>query len=560
MNSAQAYLPLDDDQEDAVALMGNHSQIERGGIYTKSEVVDFILDLVGYDPTSDLTACRIIEPSCGAGDFLLPIVKRLLQSAARMGVPFSELKPCIRAVEIGADALAEARRKVEACLAENGASPSEIRALVTSWFCRADFLTTPFPLGFTHVVGNPPYIRQEELPSRLLSLYRSRFATMYDRADLYVAFFERALGLLEMGGKLGFICSDRWMKNKYGGPLRDLVSSRFHLEAHVDFTGCPAFLSDVVAYPAVTVISRTRGTETATSFRPEISAESLNALVPALRKTADHPEVIVANRVASGAEPWILDNFSRLAIVRKIEEKFPAISETGCKIGIGVATGSDRVYIGSAEKLDVEEVARLPLAMTSDISEGTLRWKGKYVLNPFHDDGTLLDLDTHPRLARYLKAHEPAILARNVARKNPTKWYRTIDRIYPSLTGEAKLLIPDIKGSANVVLDEGNFYPHHNLYFITSSEWDIRALQTILLSAVSQAFIATYSLKMRGDCLRFQAQYLRRLRLPLWRDVNSALQGKLIAAAENRYISEINILARETYGLNEMEWNALVAP
>jgi len=198
--------------------------------------------------------------------------------------------------------------------------------------------------------------------------------------------------------------------------------------------------------------------------------------------------------------------------------------------------------------------------MTSDISDGTLCWKGNYVLNPFQENGALLDLDTHPKLARYLKAHEPAIRGRNVARKNPAKWYRTIDRIYPALTREAKLLIPDIKGSANVVLDEGNYYPHHNLYFITSADWDIRALQTILLSAVTQAFIATYSLKMRGDCLRFQAQYLRRLRLPLWSDVNPPLQLKLIAAAENRDTAEIDILARETYGLNEKQWNALVSP
>lgn len=560
MSFTQSIFSLDDIQVDAVALMGDHSQNDRGGIYTKLEVVEFILDLVGYDETADLAAFRIVEPSCGAGDFLIPIVERLLKSASRNGIPFSELTACIRAVEIGAAPLAEAREKVEGTLTGFGASVSEIKSLCTAWFCRADFLMAPFPIGFTHVVGNPPYIRQEDLPGQLLNLYRCRFTTMYDRADLYVAFFERALGLLEVGGKLGFICSDRWMKNKYGGPLRELVSSHFHLEAHIDFTGCPAFLSDVVAYPAVTIISRTRGTETATAYRPEISAASLTALVPALRKSSEHPDVVVANRVASGTEPWILENFPRLAVVRKIEGKFPAISETGCKIGIGVATGADRVYIGSAEQIDVEEAARLPLAMTSDISEGTLHWKGKYVLNPFRDDGALLDLESNPKLARYLQAHKLAILARNVARKNPSKWYRTIDRIYPALTGEAKLLIPDIKGSANVVLDEGNYYPHHNLYFITSSEWDIRALQTILLSSVTQAFIATYSLKMRGDCLRFQSQYLRRLRLPLWNDVDPSLQRRLIAAAKNRDSAEIDALARETYGLNQKDWNALVSP
>jgi len=91
MSFAQSFLCLDDAQEDAVALMGDHGQAERGGIYTKREVVDFILDLVGYEETVDLTAFRILEPSCGAGDFLIPIVERLLSSASRKGISFLAL-------------------------------------------------------------------------------------------------------------------------------------------------------------------------------------------------------------------------------------------------------------------------------------------------------------------------------------------------------------------------------------------------------------------------------------------------------------------------------------
>jgi methylase of polypeptide subunit release factors len=69
------------------------------------------------------------------------------------------------------------------------------------------------------VIGNPPYVRQELIPEALLTEYRARFETLYDRADLYVPFIERSLSLLRAGGALGFICSDRWMKNKYGGPF-----------------------------------------------------------------------------------------------------------------------------------------------------------------------------------------------------------------------------------------------------------------------------------------------------------------------------------------------------
>jgi AcrR family transcriptional regulator len=59
------------------------------------------------------------------------------------------------------------------------------------------------------VIGNPPYVRQELIPDVLMAEYRRRFATIYDRADIYVPFIERSLSVLAPGGCLGFICADR---------------------------------------------------------------------------------------------------------------------------------------------------------------------------------------------------------------------------------------------------------------------------------------------------------------------------------------------------------------
>jgi hypothetical protein len=80
-----------------------------------------------------------------------------------------------------------------------------------------------------------------------------------------------------------------------------------------------------------------------------------------------------------------------------------------------------------------------------------------------------------------------AIKARHVSKKNPHGWYRTID--YAELTTVPKLLIPDIKGEAHVVYEPGKLYPHHNLYFVTAAEWDLSALQAVLLSDVTRMFI-----------------------------------------------------------------------
>jgi hypothetical protein len=93
----------------------------------------------------------------------------------------------------------------------------------------------------------------------------------------------------------------------------------------------------------------------------------------------------------------------------------------------------------------------------------------------------------------------------------------------------------------------------HNLYFLTSEEWDLRALQAVMLSAVTRLFVATYSTKMRGGFLRFQAQYLRRLRLPHWHSVSETLRAELIAAATKRDIQACNRAAFKLYGLNHEE-------
>ena len=138
-------------------------------------------------------------------------------------------------------------------------------------------------------------------------------------------------------------------------------------------------------------------------------------------------------------------------------------------------------------------------------------------------------------------------------------WYRTIDRITPSLAKREKLLIPDIKGEAQVVFEGGELYPHHNLYFVVSNDWELRALQAVLLSKLTRLFIATYSTKMRGGFLRFQAQYLRRIRLPMWQSVPAALRARLVQAALMLDLNQCDDAVAELYSLTPQERDTLAA-
>ena len=86
--------------------------------------------------------------------------------------------------------------------------------------------------------------------------YRARYQSIYDRADLYVAFIEHGLDLLGPRGVLSFVCADRWMLNRYGAPLRRLIADKYHVQSYVDLHQASPFESDVTAYPAIFSIGR----------------------------------------------------------------------------------------------------------------------------------------------------------------------------------------------------------------------------------------------------------------------------------------------------------------
>jgi len=548
----------------AIEQLALNSEVDsRGAVFTRREVVDFILDLAGYTEDQPLHEKRLLEPSFGGGDFLLPIIERLLSAwrAVRPnGSALDELGNAIRAVELHHDTFSNTHAAVVALLKREGLAANTATALADRWLSQGDFLLAPLEGEFDLVVGNPPYIRQEMIPAPLLAEYRIRFQTMYDRADIYIPFIERSLELLSDGGRLGFICADRWMKNRYGGPLRSLVAERFHLKVYVDMVDTPAFHSDVIAYPAITIISREPPGTTRIARRPVIDRAMLATLADLLCAPTLPEEsgpVRELARVTNGAEPWLLESSDQMALIRRLEGRFPTLEEVGCKIGIGVATGADKAFIGDFEALDVEPDRKLPLVTTKDIISGEVKWRGQGVINPFADSGGLVDLADYPRLRRYLEDRRAVIAGRHCAKKVPANWYRTIDRITPALAHRPKLLIPDIKGEAHIVFEGGELYPHHNLYYVTSDDWDLRALQAVLLSAVTRLFVATYSTKMRGGFLRFQAQYLRRIRIPRWADVSESLRCELAEAAIKRDVEACNRAVFELYGLSHEERSAL---
>lgn len=526
---------------DWVELWRGHSQEGVGAVFTRPEVVQLILDLAGYRPEVGRLATRtVLEPSCGDGAFLSEIITRLLASERVHAETVDWWNPAldhaICAADIDAAAVESARRLAEEMLLAADCPPDRSTALAALWTRHTDFLLEGWPDRYDLVVGNPPYVRLEALPRQVLAHYRRRYLTATDRADLYVAFFERGLELLSDSGTLAFITANRFTKNQYGAALRRLVAERYHVRHYLNLEHTQPFLTNVSAYPAIIVIDRDRGRPTRAGSLTDCLPATLDAVraeafgqVEAGRHTSEF-----ASWYPTGA-PWRSTSATEHGFLEWLESSFPTLEESGMetKVGIGVATGADEVYVLRGKSPDIEESRQIPLVMSRDIGTGGIEWSGHYLLNPFadSDDGSLVDLAAFPGLARHFAAHEARLRGRHVAKARDRNWFRTIDRVWPQLTATTKLVIPDIQPGGVVGLDTGEWYPHHNVYWITSTEWELSALQAILRSTFVLRQVRAYSVQMRGGSLRYQAQTLRRLRIPRFGNLAPTLVAALSAVA-----------------------------
>ena len=535
----------------------------KGVVYTKPWVVEFLLDLAGYHADQNLVDRLAVEPAAGEGAFLIRMAERLVRSCQRQGRSLEDCKGSLIAFELDERSAATARRIVANALKSIDVQSNVAEELTSSWIRAGDYLFEAFDLPRADfVIGNPPYVRLEDIPDEVANLYRQSYPTMRGRADIYVGFYEAGLRSLKEQGVCAFICADRWMLNQYGAELRSFVTSNFAVEAIIEMHQADAFEADVSAYPAITVIRRNRQRKAVVArAEPEAERAGGAALAEAVkgaltgRKATPGLSLAVVKSWFTDSDPWPCSSPARMALLRRLEETFGPL-ETGdgtTKVGIGVATGLDHVFITKDSNL-VEPSRLLPLALAKDTLSGHMKWSGHYLVDPWDTDG-LVDLERYPRLRAYFQQHAELVQRRNTAKKNPDGWYRTIDRVTHALTKKPKLYIPDIKDEFNPVLDRGESYPHHNLYFVSSEAWDLEVLGGILLSAVGQFFIECYGVRMRGGYLRFQAQYLRRIRVPDPGSIARKQRDRLAKAFRERDRSLATQMSLEIYQikLSEME-------
>ena len=199
--------------------------------------------------------------------------------------------------------------------------------------------------GFDAVIGNPPYIRIQNMakysPDEVGFFRRSvsPYSTAeHDNFDKYLLFIERSIGLANEAGRIGMIIPHKFMTIQSGRALRRLISGGRLLDETVHFGAKQVFGTDASNYTCILVMDRSTS-DTVRIERPE-RLESWRYGVPGA------VDLVPANEL--GEEPWRFANAETSALFARIKAAFPNELGTVAQIFVGVQTSADKIYIFEA--------------------------------------------------------------------------------------------------------------------------------------------------------------------------------------------------------------------
>lgn len=239
--------------------------------------------------------------------------------------------------------------------------------------------------GFDAVIGNPPYVRQEEIAAIKPALAKS-FATFTGTADLYVYFYEQGIKLLKPGGRMGYVVTNKWLRTGYAENLRRMFAEDVWIEFLVDFGHAKHLFPDADVHPCIISVRKPLGEVVPEEFdlavipRDDVPREGLSDAVAAATYRARRSDL--------NGEAWVLEPPDVAALLRKMRERGVSLAEyAGVKPYRGVLTGLNEAFLidtPTRDRLVGEDPAAAeiikPYLRGQDIGRWLPEWAGLWMI------------------------------------------------------------------------------------------------------------------------------------------------------------------------------------
>ncbi|WQW23503.1 class I SAM-dependent DNA methyltransferase [Helicobacter pylori] len=400
-------------------------------------------------------------------------------------------------------------------------------------------------LGFDCIIGNPPYIRQEQI-REIKPLLQKQYQSFYNStADIYTYFFALSYHLLKEKGFNAFITSNKYARAKYGAQLRELLLKKTTIVSYMELNALKVFGSATVDTSIMSFIKQTPPKESGFKYyepTPDDKSDLKSARTLSMRQNA------------LSTESFIFANTSLLDLRDKMESVGTPLKDWDIQIYRGILTGANEAFIITTEKREEilnacktqEERKRTealikPILRGKDIKRYSYEWAGEWVINT-HNGYTSnlkskippIDIEKYSAIKTHLNSHWDTIATRSDQGDTP---YHLRNCAYLEDFEKEKIVYGEIVQEPRFYLDNGEcelgyFYAEATSFILTGEHlcYLLGMLHSKLITFAFKTFYAGGGLGESG--YRYKKAFIERLPIPKITPQNQKLADKITDCAK----------------------------
>ena len=436
--------------------------------------------------------------------------------------------------------------------------------------------------GFDIVIGNPPYLRIQELRKTNNEL-ADYLSTMYKSAtgsfDLYVTFVERGLKLVKPTGVIYYIMPVKWTNSSFGKGLRNLCYEKSFMSSIINFVAYQVF--EASTYTGIHCFKKAEKLSYLELDRDMKDNHELHEFLKSITAN-DFVDIKIKN-----SDAWILTNKSVNKVLEKLNQCPYRLSDVFEKIFQGIATSKDDVYflydchIVNSEEVEgyskylqrrivIENGLVKPLLKGEDVHRYIPLSTDRFVIFPYDLSTGKAELFTESQISSlfpkgysYLKECETELRGREKGRlENDSFWYRYIYPKNLTLFSKEKLVAPEISLGGNFSYDKnGHFYSTTTVYGYIRKENIIITYETLL--AIMNSRLCWWFLKNTGTVLangyfRYKPAYLFPFPIPKIEEAEDRIIKEMVnklqvSKEKSSLLKNIESRIYDLYGLTKDE-------
>ncbi|GAA9272469.1 class I SAM-dependent DNA methyltransferase [Helicobacter pylori] len=400
-------------------------------------------------------------------------------------------------------------------------------------------------LGFDCIIGNPPYIRQEQI-REIKPLLQKQYPDFYNStADIYTYFFALSYYLLKDKGFNAFITSNKYARAKYGAKLRELLLKKTTIVSYMELNALKVFESATVDTSIISFIKQEPPKESDFKYY-EPTPDDKNDLKSA--------RSLPMKQNALSTENFIFANATLLDLRDKMESVGTPLKDWDIQINYGIKTGANEAFIITTEKREEilnacktqEERERTdalikPILRGKDIKRYFYEWADLWVINT-HNGYTSnlkfkippIDIEKYPALKSHLDSHWDTIATRSDQGDTP---YHLRNCAYLEDFEKEKIVYGEIVQEPRFYLDNGEcelgyFYAEATSFILTGEHlrYLLGMLHSKLITFAFKTFYAGGGLGESG--YRYKKAFIERLPIPKITPQNQELARKITDCAK----------------------------